>query len=134
MAASEFFNRAYARQEFRYLISGGTAALVHFAVLTALVEWFSAQPLLATSVGFLIGSLINYLLQYHWTFEADGRHHIMLSRYAAVALTTMSINSVLFWTFTEQFDMYYLLAQLVATGMMVVVNFLINKHYTFVTP
>ena len=133
MVTPEWFSRVYQRPEFRYLISGGTAALVHLTVLTALVESFATRPLLATSIGFIIGSLVNYTLQYHWTFEADGRHHIMLSRYAAVTMTTMGINSALFWTFTEQFGMYYLLAQLIATGLMVAVNFLINKHYTFVT-
>ena len=133
MCASIWVHRIYTRPEFRYLISGGTAALIHFAVLTTLVEWFATVPLVATSIGFVIGSLVNYLLQYHWTFEADGLHHVMLSRYAAVTLTTMAINNALFWTFTEQFGMHYLLAQLLATGMMVIVNFLINKHYTFVT-
>ena len=128
-----WFDRVYVRPEFRYLVSGGTAALVHFAILTALVEWFSTQPLVATSIGFVIGSLVNYMLQYHWTFEADGQHHIILSRYTAVTIMTMSINSALFWTFTEQFQLYYLLAQLIATCMMVVVNFVINKHYTFVS-
>jgi len=121
----------YEHSVFRYLISGGFGALIHFAILTLLVERFGSNDTLATSVGFVIGSVVNYTLQYHWTFSADGPHHIMFTRYAAVTLITMTINAGLFWLFTHQFGLYYLYSQIIATGMMVFVNFYINKHFTF---
>ena len=123
----------YTHSAFRYVISGGTAAVVHFAVLTTLVELFSVNPTIATSIGFVIGSTVNYTLQYHWTFDADGPHHVMFTRYASVTATTLSINAGLFWTFTNVFGIFYLIAQVISTGLMVVVNYLINKHFTFVS-
>ena len=115
----------------RYLISGGVAAVIHFVILTGLVEIFDTNATLATSIGFIVGSVANYSLQYHWTFSADGPHHIMFTRYALVTLTTMSINAGLFWLFTQQFGLFYLYSQLIATGLMVFVNFQVNKHFTF---
>ena len=121
----------YKHPVFRYLISGGTGAAIHLAILTGLVEQFGTNGTVATSIGFVIGSLINYTLQYHWTFDADGPHHIMFTRYALVTLTTMSINAGLFWLFTHPFGLYYLYSQILATGLMVFVNFYVNKHFTF---
>lgn len=121
----------YEHSVFRYLISGGTGALVHFAILTGLVEYYHMNDTVATSIGFVIGSVVNYTLQYHWTFSADGPHHVMFTRYAGVTLITMSINAGIFWLFTHQFGIYYLYSQIIATGLMVFVNFHINKHFTF---
>jgi len=123
----------YTHSAFRYVVSGGTAAVVHFLVLTALVELFGVNPTLATSIGFVLASIVNYTLQYHWTFDADGPHHVMFTRYASVTAVTLSINAGLFWTFTNIFDIHYLIAQVISTGLMVIVNYLINKHFTFVS-
>lgn len=116
---------------FRYLVSGGTGAVIHFSILTALVAWLDVNPVVSTTIGFIIGSMVNYLLQYHWTFSADGPHHVMLTRYAVVTSATMLLNGQLFWLLTSQVGMHYLIAQFIVTGIIVAVNFLINKHYTF---
>jgi len=116
---------------FRYLVSGGTGAVIHFSILAALVAWFGTNPVIATTIGFIVGSLVNYTLQYHWTFSADGPHHVMLTRYAVVTTVTMLLNGQLFWLLNSHYGMHYLLAQFIVTGIIVVVNFLINKHYTF---
>ena len=121
----------YTHPVFRYLISGGTGALIHLAILTGLVEQFGTNDTIATSIGFVVGSVINYSLQYHWTFSADGPHHIMFTRYTMVTLITMSINAGIFWLFTHQLGLYYLYSQIIATGLMVFVNFHINKRFTF---
>jgi len=123
--------RLYEHPIFRYLVSGGTGAVIHFSILAALVAWFGVNAVLATTIGFIIGSMVNYTLQYHWTFAADGPHHVMLTRYALVTTATMLLNGQLFWLLNSRFGMHYLLAQFIVTGIIVAVNFLINKHYTF---
>ena len=127
------FRWIYEHTAFRYLIGGGTGALVHFLLLIGLIEAFATPPVIATSIGFIIGSLVNYTLQYHWTFAADGPHHVMLGRYALVTTITMLINDALFWVFTEQLGVHYLLAQGIATGAMLIVNYVVNKNFTFAT-
>ena len=117
----------------RYLIAGGSAASLQLLLVIGLVEVFDAVPLIATSVGFVVGGLINYVLQYYWTFEADGPHHLMLTRYALVTAGTLLINDAVFWLLTEKLGVFYIFAQVSAIGLMVIVNYLINKHYTFVS-
>lgn len=131
MSSSHWIEWIYQHPVFRYLISGGTGALVIFSLLSLLVEVFATPPLVATTISFVIGSLVNYTLQYYWTFQAAGPHKVMLTRYSIVTLITMSLNTALFWAFTEKLGIHYLIAQGLSIGLIIVVNFIINKHYTF---
>jgi len=131
MTTHPWIDWIYRHPVFRYLVGGGTGAVVIFALLSLLVEVFHVMPLVATTVSFVIGSLVNYTMQYYWTFEATGPHRVMLTRYALVTLVTMSLNTGLFWAFTELLGIHYLIAQGLSIGLIIGVNFFINKHFTF---
>ncbi len=115
----------------RYLIAGGTAAGVHFLVLIALVELLAIYPPMASAIGFVIACAVNYTLQYHWTFKANGSHKVMLTRYTMVTLITFVVNLLIFWFLYEKLNVLYLISQFISTGVVTLINFIINKHYTF---
>lgn len=115
----------------RYLISGGVAATTHFTILIFLVELFGANPTLASSIGFCVAGVVNYTLQYHWTFEISEAHRTVFTRYVAVTATTLGINTALFWTLNDRLGLPYLVAQIMVTGFVVLINFTINQRYTF---
>ncbi|WP_458498542.1 GtrA family protein [Methylomagnum sp.] len=119
------------KQLFRYLISGSVAATAHLLTLTILVERFDVVPLTASILGFCVAVVFNYSLQYHWTFAAHGSHAIIFSRYIGVTLAMLGINTLLFWIFQVRFSLPYLLAQVLATGIIVILNFNINRNFTF---
>lgn len=131
MKETHWIDWIYHHPVFRYLVGGGTGAVVIFILLALMVEIFHFPPLVATTISFVIGSLVNYTLQYYWTFKADGPHRVMLTRYALVTLVTMSLNTGLFWAFTEVLGIHYIIAQALSIGLIIGVNFFINKHYTF---
>lgn len=115
----------------RYLMSGGIAAIVHFAILIFLVELVSVNATLASSIGFCAAVIVNYTLQYHWTFKVNETHRTVFARYAGVTATTLVINTALFWTLHERLVLPYLMAQVIVTGVVVLINFTINQRYTF---
>ncbi len=45
----------------------------------------------------------------------------------------LGVNTVIFWFLYEKLGVMYLLAQVVATGLVMFMNFTINKNYTFVS-
>jgi putative flippase GtrA len=118
---------------FRYLVAGGTAALVHFAVLIMLVELADVDATIASMIGFCLAVIVNYTLQYHWTFEMSEPHGRILTKYIVITFTMLGVNTIIFWVLYEQVGVLYLVAQFIATGVVTVLNFLINKHYTFVS-
>jgi putative flippase GtrA len=115
----------------RYVISGAIASAAHFSLLILLVELISMNATLASAVGFGVAIFVNYSFQYHWTFRADGPHGVLFARYIIVTFAMLGVNTGIFWFFNVQLDVPYLLAQVVATGIVVLFNFTINLRYTF---
>jgi putative flippase GtrA len=120
------------RQFWRYCAVGVVAAALHFAVLVVLVELFAAVPTFASATGFCAAVLLNYWLQYRWTFRADGSHGIMFPLFALIAVLALGVNTVVFWACNVVATLPYLLAQVIATGTVVVVNFYLNRRFVFV--
>jgi len=133
----------------RYLISGGLATAVHFAVLISLLEYHLVSPVHATMIGAFCGFLINYPMQVAWTFKAKGSHKRFFTRYFIVTILMFGLNAGIFWlaslppslefllalpfpSFIEQpHHLGYWYAQIIATGIVFFCNFLINHFFTF---
>lgn len=115
----------------RYVIGGGIATLIHLAILAVLVEHFGVNPTLGTSVGFCVGTAFNYAFQYYFTFRARGPHVRMFTRYLVVTLIMLGVNVLLFNGLTTELQIPYIYAQLLATGVVMLSNFAINRFYTF---
>jgi len=115
----------------RYLIGGAVATIVHITILLILVEVFFVDPSISTSIGFCVAVIVNYNFQYHWTFASSGPHSLIFSRYVVVTLLMFGVNLSLFETLIQFSHISYLHAQLIATGVVVVCNFAINRRYTF---
>lgn len=123
--------RRYIASFIRYFISGGMAALLHFAILILLVERFKIDPTISTAAGFCLAVTFNYLAQYYWTFKPTGSHKRFIFRFLMVTIITFFINTGLFWFLTEYQKFPYILSQVFATGSVFLINFIINRHFTF---
>lgn len=120
-------------QAIRYGIAGSAAALTHLAVLVLLVELVGCPKTLASALGFAAATPVNYGLQHRFVFRRQGGHRRFFTRYLAVTAATMALNTALFVLFTDELGVPYLIAQTVTIGLVVLVNFLLNRHVTFAT-
>jgi len=134
----------------RYLVSGGLATGVHFAVLIALIEYQLTTPVQATMIGAACGFIVNYNIQFHWTFKVTGSHKRFFTRYLFISALMFGLNAQIFWAatlpeslsylklipFPEQLmtqpkNISYWYAQIIATGIVFFCNFLANRFFTF---
>jgi len=115
---------------YRYIISGSTAVLTMLVILFILVEALSLEKVIASAIAFTLGSVVNYLLQYHYVYKCDGAHSGHSLRYILVTLGGLFINSLLFAQLLEFIDIY-LLAQLITIAVVFVYSFTINTQFTF---
>lgn len=109
----------------------GTAA--HYGVLFALVEGCAASVVLATSVGALLGAVINYLLNYRFTFASVRPHQEVLPRFMLIAAAGLVLNAAIM-AVLPRVGLYYLVAQVLATGAVLTFNFAANRLWTFKHP
>ena len=103
----------------------------HYAVLILLVQVLHVEPVSATTLGFVVGALINYALNYRITFKSNKKHREALTKFLVVAGLGAVANGAIMSLGVNTFDMHYLIIQLPATCIVLVFNFMANKYWTF---
>jgi putative flippase GtrA len=112
-----------------FALVGIVGTLAHYLVLYALVELQGFDPVTASGCGALAGLLVNYVLNFKWTFNSDQSHSQTFPKFAVIAVCGMGLNLLLMTVFTPHF--YYFFAQLITTALVLFWNFLANFLWTF---
>ena len=81
-----------------------------------------------------VGALINYILNYHFTFQSNKGHTEALAKFLIVAIFGAGINATIMYKGVENTDMNYLIVQVFATSVVLLWNFAVNKLWTFTHP
>lgn len=110
---------------------GAVATAVQYFVLVALVQFGDIRPVLASGVGYAAGAGINYLINYHYTFASQQSHLQAMSKFLSVAVVGLTLNSLIVEVATEKLQLHYLVAQVIATGLVLMWNFFANRVWTF---
>ena len=117
----------------KYGISGSIAATVQLGTLYFLVEKVQVWHLYAVVYAFFTSAAVAFFLQKFWTFRdasLKGAHFQMVS-YLVLALTALLLNVGLMYLFVDVLRLWYMLAQVLTMGLVVVIVFLCNKNIIF---
>ena len=119
-------------QQFLLFASIGAIGTVgHYTALILLVQLLHTNPVIASTIGFVTGAVINYLLNYRITFNSNKKHQETLTKFFSVAMLGAIFNGLIMSAGFHLFDIHYLIIQLSATCLVLVFNFMANKHWTF---
>ena len=110
---------------------GAIGTLGHYTILILLAQFWAVDPVFASSIGFIVGALINYILNYHYTFQSDKRHSEAIIKFFIVATIGACINGFIMYIGVENTSINYMLIQIFATGIVLLWNFIVNKLWTF---
>lgn len=110
---------------------GGVGTGGQYLTLIALVESGILKAVSASVIGISVGAIINYVLNYRFTFKSKKSHKEAMSKFFIVATIGAIINTGLMYVGVNLMHLYYLLAQIVATGIVLLWNFIVNKYWTF---
>ena len=114
-----------------YSVIGAIGTIGHYIILIFLVEFTRTGPVFATTAGFVVGALINYILNYRITFSSDKRHREAIVKFLIVAILGAAANAMIMSVGVNIFDAHYLVIQVVATCIVLSLNFTANKFWTF---
>lgn len=115
----------------RFLLVGGLATAVQYVILAVLVEFVATPAPLASSIGFAVSAILNYSLNYRFTFSSKERHRDAIVRFSVVAGLGLLLNYALMFVLVSILDFHYLLAQVQATVVVTLWNYFVNKVWTF---
>jgi putative flippase GtrA len=114
------------------LTSVFTTAL-DFGVLTGLVELFAVNYVLATFLGTVAGAVSNFLINRHWSFEAN---HVgpagQLVRFLPVQAGSTLWHTLGVWLFTDLAGLRYLASKLIVSTLVYLAwNYPMNRYFVF---
>lgn len=117
----------------RYLTSGGMAMLTNLGSLFVLVNYFGLHYLSSSVIAFVISITVSFSMQKFWTFQDHPIQDIraQFTRYLAVILTNLTLNTAIVYVLAEKFAIWYLLAQLIAGIVIAFTGYFAYKHLVF---
>jgi putative flippase GtrA len=110
---------------------GGVGTVAHYAVLVALVHLAGLAPVPASTVGAVVGAFVNYTLNYRFTFASRRSHGVALPRFMVIAGLGILVNAAVMASVLAVLTNVYLVAQVVATGAVLLFGYLANRKWTF---
>ena len=120
-------------QFFWFVVAGGIATAVHYSVLVALVELLAFPAAPSAGIGTLCGAVVSYVLNRQMAFAGSSAGHTQaLPRFVAIAVLGAFLNGALVWLGVNMLGWHYLLAQLLATLLVMGLTFQLHRVWTFV--
>jgi putative flippase GtrA len=115
----------------RFLIVGGVATIIQYSALIGMVERWHWNAVVASSLGYFLSAIANYLLNYYFTFRSDNQHRVAIARFAAVAAAGFVLNALLMELLAEKLHIAYVFSQILATVATLIWNYWANSRWSF---
>ena len=108
------------------------ATAVHYAALLALVEWAGVAAAPAAVMGALCGAVAAYAINRSVTFTSStATHQQALPRFMLIASAGAALNGAMVWLGVHWLGWHYLVAQALATVLVLGITFRLNRSWTF---
>lgn len=117
-----------------FLGAGVMATAAHYAVMVLLASGLGMGAVTAASVGYVVGAVVSYALNYRFVFRSTGSHGRTMLRFLGVVMLGFIVNRQIVSAGTEWLHVHYLPAQVVATGAVFLLNFILSKLWAFKAP
>jgi putative flippase GtrA len=124
----------------RFLLVGLSGTILDFAILTILKTFFGVPTIIANTISYSVGVINNFILNRAWTFsEARDKHWLMqFGQFLVINIIGIGINNLIVVGLEHPLGQLlhipsagFLPAKLVATGVVVIWNFIANRLWTF---
>lgn len=118
---------------FRYIISGGTAAVVDLSLLYLFTDIFGIWYLFSAVGAFLVAFLVSFNLQKYWTFKDGSKDRIktQAAGYFLITAINLGLNTLGIFLLVHYGKIHYLPAQFIVSALIAVESYFIY-HFVFI--
>lgn len=116
----------------KFLVSGGTAALIEYSSFFALIHYFQELLIMSNIVSFALGLLASFLLNKQWVFKERGDTRRQLLLYFSLALLNLLLSSLLIWLLVNTVGMPAVIAKLFIMAVIATWNYVIFSKLIFI--
>ena len=118
-------------QIFKFGIVGGTAFVIDFVFLYFFREFCHFPVLVSNTLSFCISVIYNYIASVKWVFdinkEKDAKKQFII--FIVFSVMGLLLNDLIMWLSVDFLSIYYLLAKIIATFIVMIFNFVTRKIF-----
>ncbi|PFB61279.1 GtrA family protein [Bacillus cereus] len=92
---------------------------------------FGMNYLVANTIAYLIGVANSYYWNKNWVFKPNNKGTSMFFKFLTVNLIVLAFNTLCLFILVDKLALNALIAQIFAIGVGMVINFVLNKIWTF---
>jgi dolichol-phosphate mannosyltransferase len=117
----------------KFGIVGGIGTLINITILYLLTEKVGVYYMISAIISFIFAMSNNFILNKIWTFKENvklgiGKKYL---QFGLVSISALLVNLLFLYIFTEILGIYYIISQILAIGIALIINFIGNKIWTF---
>ena len=117
---------------YKFGMVGVMNTAVDFLVYTVLVSVLGWGLYVSQVISYSCGMLNSYVINRKWTFSTkNGFFSWELVRFILLNLSMMLLGMAIIWFCTQQLMLHKLVAKLISTVLVLVVNFLVSNFWVF---
>ncbi len=127
------YRRKVINEFFKFALVGFIGTIINLLVLYSFTEFLKIYYLISAVFAFIISATNNFILNKIWTFKENIKHKFLNKyfKFLFVSIAALLVNLFFLYIFTEFLEIYYLVSQVFAIGISLIINFLGNKIWTF---
>lgn len=118
------------QQFIKYAFFGGMGVLSDITLYTLLII-LGINYQIANAVGYLTGTLLSFILNRHYTFDARDYVLKRLITFLSVAFVGYFCSVLLLYAFVQLAGIHAILAKILTLGLVFIIQFTLNKRITF---
>lgn len=120
-----------AMQIIKFVIVGGIATIIDFIFLWFFKEIIGLPVILSNTLSFTISVTYNYIASIKWVFDVnkDKDSKKQFITFITFSIIGLLLNNLILWICNDIFKIHYLLGKVIATGIVMVFNFITRKLF-----
>lgn len=117
-------------QFLKFGIVGILNTLINIGVYIILVS-LGFNYILSNIIGYTFGLLNSFFWNKNWVFKTNRNSKYLFLKFLLINIITLGINTLILFLLVNNLHFNLILSQIVATGIGMVFNFILNKYWTF---
>ena len=119
------------QQMLKFLVVGGSAFFIDYGIMILLTEKFQVYYLLSSGISFSVSVIYNYFLSILWVFDVEKKRKKgqEFAVFIILSVIGLGLNQILMWVLVDFIGLFYMLAKIIATGIVMVYNFATRKRF-----
>lgn len=115
-------------QIFKFVVVGGIATLIDWAIYYILFNYFHIFPLISNIISYSISVIYNFIMSVKWVFDTKNKSmKRLLLEFIILSLIGLIISEFIIWLFLELLSFNSFIAKILSTLIVMVINFVLRK-------